>query len=419
LGEVEVDLAKQRTRAGKAQAGYTLAKRKVGEAQQEHAKQLEVAKKKRAEAAQKERLAAVVKEVRELVEGFETDASKVSADAAQALKAANSVPGREQQMGVLESIGQSCSQLQRLLSALSDASKKLKEKREEVGTAGISQVQTFILKMASLESRCRQQAKALEASRAKLAAEAERKVAEALRAHARQAGLDAGALFAELSGAAAGASPDEASLAPEAALRALLERSGAAVEAADLELGLARFRSSGGASRFEVAEMVQEYLRVVKDTLVTPSLEVREGKPLRKLERGEVVEMLGEPTKDPEHGLERARCRALRDALEGWVTLRGNQGTAFFEPAAKPYLRCHAGGAVPLRSTCARGGEEIGAAPAGEVLEFLEGPRREEAKPSGPLFARCRGLNCGLEGWCVMDASVGEWSPELPGSTPA
>jgi len=43
----------------------------------------------------------------------------------------------------------------------------------------------------------------------------------------------------------------------------------------------------------------------------------------------EVVRIIEGPTKDTENNLDRVHVKALTDGLTGWVTVEGNQGTAF------------------------------------------------------------------------------------------
>merc|ERR1712050_398200 len=65
---------------------------------------------------------------------------------------------------------------------------------------------------------------------------------------------------------------------------------------------------------------------VLSDTVATKEMDMKKGI-VRRLEAGELVEVLEGPITEGEHGIPRARCRFLLDDAEGWLTLTGNQGT--------------------------------------------------------------------------------------------
>merc|ERR1712048_634600 len=63
----------------------------------------------------------------------------------------------------------------------------------------------------------------------------------------------------------------------------------------------------------------------------TESLAIK-SKPVRRLQDKEVLEAIEGPQKEGNAGLQRVRCRAMRDGAEGWVTIAGNQGSVFLKP---------------------------------------------------------------------------------------
>lgn len=98
---------------------------------------------------------------------------------------------------------------------------------------------------------------------------------------------------------------------------------------------------SGGADTlskeaFEAA--FRSFYKVVKQTVVTDHLSIKESKTVRRLEVDEVLEVFeGPKTESVKEGetdssLVRVRGLILKDKLEGWVTISGNQGTVFLEP---------------------------------------------------------------------------------------
>merc|ERR1740121_2453694 len=66
---------------------------------------------------------------------------------------------------------------------------------------------------------------------------------------------------------------------------------------------------------------------------VTDSFVIADSKTLAKLEVGEMLEALGDSKKDEATGMERLQCKVLSTGEEGFVSVKGNQGTTYLEPA--------------------------------------------------------------------------------------
>ena len=73
-------------------------------------------------------------------------------------------------------------------------------------------------------------------------------------------------------------------------------------------------------SKLAVLELAQEFRRCVKEVALTTALEVKDGKTVRKLQKGEVLEVLEIGKVDAATGLSRLKCRALIDLKEPCVT---------------------------------------------------------------------------------------------------
>jgi len=69
----------------------------------------------------------------------------------------------------------------------------------------------------------------------------------------------------------------------------------------------------------------------VKETAFTDGLSVRDSKTIRKLMKGEIIEVLEFSKKDETVGVMRVKAKAKQDGVTGWVTLAGNQGTSYLE----------------------------------------------------------------------------------------
>lgn len=102
-------------------------------------------------------------------------------------------------------------------------------------------------------------------------------------------------------------------------------------------------------------------------------------------------------------GLERVRCRALTDMVEGWVTLCGNQGTGFLEHVSKPYYCCAV--ATDFQTNFESSSSILADIQVGEIFEVLEGPRREA--PLETLRVRGRAAKDGAIGYVTLKDSQG------------
>merc|ERR1711953_1337100 len=71
---------------------------------------------------------------------------------------------------------------------------------------------------------------------------------------------------------------------------------------------------------------------VVKETVLTDGLSVQESKTIRRVAKGEVIEVLEFAKKDDSVGVRRIKGKAQLDGVVGFVTISGNQGTPFLEP---------------------------------------------------------------------------------------
>lgn len=130
---------------------------------------------------------------------------------------------------------------------------------------------------------------------------------------------------------------------------------------------------------------------------------MKDSKTVRKLQAGEVVQVLEAERVDDSTGLHRVKCRALSDMKEGWVTLRGNQGTAFLDRCRKPYLHCEE--ETPINKAFESVSKELRTMQPGEVLEVLEGPRQEPALQSQRV--RGKAMKDGKQGWVTLTDSCG------------
>lgn len=140
---------------------------------------------------------------------------------------------------------------------------------------------------------------------------------------------------------------------------------------------------------------------------MTSSLDISVGKVEKKLEYGEILEVLEGPKQDP-LGLSRARCRVLTDGKIGWVTLKGNEGTAFLCETRKPYYRCIVD--IKLQDGFSSN-RTLRTLKAQEVVEVLEGPKKDD-QPA--LFVKGKPDKEGSEeGWITVRDKSGNVTSRL------
>jgi len=70
----------------------------------------------------------------------------------------------------------------------------------------------------------------------------------------------------------------------------------------------------------------------IKETVLSDSLELQDSKTLRRIAKGEVIEVLNFPKKDASVDVRRIKGKAKLDGAVGWISLASNQGTVFLEP---------------------------------------------------------------------------------------
>eukprot|EP00927_Polykrikos_kofoidii_P072470 TRINITY_DN68586_c0_g1_i1.p1 TRINITY_DN68586_c0_g1~~TRINITY_DN68586_c0_g1_i1.p1 ORF type:complete len:930 (-),score=237.68 TRINITY_DN68586_c0_g1_i1:87-2876(-) len=70
---------------------------------------------------------------------------------------------------------------------------------------------------------------------------------------------------------------------------------------------------------------------VLKETVLSDGLSVQDSKTLRRVSKGEVIEVVEFAKKDESLGVKRVRGKCKIDGATGWITMSGNQGTCFLE----------------------------------------------------------------------------------------
>eukprot|EP00930_Biecheleria_cincta_P019186 TRINITY_DN14712_c0_g1_i1.p1 TRINITY_DN14712_c0_g1~~TRINITY_DN14712_c0_g1_i1.p1 ORF type:complete len:2123 (-),score=549.27 TRINITY_DN14712_c0_g1_i1:16-6384(-) len=179
----------------------------------------------------------------------------------------------------------------------------------------------------------------------------------------------------------------------------------------DGAVGWVLFKDQNSQCFFEAAKLMLCKASVA----LTDSFDIATCQAVRKLDVGERLDILEEPTEDEQRKLLRVQVRAQIDGKEGWVTVRGNQGTVFVERSKMHYkctkdVQLAGGGKVPGKEHVAKGNKDSSRLlEAGEIFELLFEPTTERI--GGRMLARAHSLNATsedqpAEGWVVLGEAV-------------
>jgi len=194
------------------------------------------------------------------------------------------------------------------------------------------------------------------------------------------------------------------------------------------------------------AFVVRHLMKTVQASILSKELKT-DSEAVRKLERGEIVEVLEGPLEDEESKTKRVKVSAMRDKAEGYVTVVGNSGALFlrdggrifkvlretlmtddFEleeaPKEKPTEPAPAAAApkaaLPAGPVSTASAKAAPAAPAsadddaaagarklkaGELVEVIEYPRKDEK--SGSMRLKCKAKSDGHVGYATSQGNTG------------
>merc|ERR1712216_980978 len=132
---------------------------------------------------------------------------------------------------------------------------------------------------------------------------------------------------------------------------------------------------------------------------MTDVFDIKACKVVKKVVVGETLQVVGdrEGSKDDKRDLSRLKFRSLRDGKEGWVTLKGNQGTVYMELSKSHYV---VNRPVALHVGASAGSETVRQLEKGEAVEALEAPNEE--KPATKMGLLARAVSDGTSGWVVF-----------------
>jgi Ca2+-binding EF-hand superfamily protein len=162
--------------------------------------------------------------------------------------------------------------------------------------------------------------------------------------------------------------------------------------------------NEGFISKEQFIGLVKKFMKVVKASVITDAKSIK-SKIQRRLDEGEVVEVITAASLDKDAEVKRMRVKALQDDLEGWVSPVGNAGTVFLEEGGNTFK--------VVKETILTGAFVIGAPSnqkdkklkVGEIVEVRQWARKEEA--SGLMRMQVRVKSDGLVGWATSVGNTG------------
>jgi len=145
-----------------------------------------------------------------------------------------------------------------------------------------------------------------------------------------------------------------------------------------------------------------------KKCALTAEFDVEVGKVVQRIDDGDVLEPLGEEVEDKERKLLRVKVKKCTpDGKEGWITIRGNQGSYFLEECIKSYV-CKT--TLDLEARMLPGGRVLQRLEEGDHVEVLEPPKVQSQE--GATRVRVRNPSDGAEGWFELTESKCKvWTP--------
>jgi len=165
----------------------------------------------------------------------------------------------------------------------------------------------------------------------------------------------------------------------------------------------------GHITKVAFMRIFRHYMKVIQETVMNDTLDIKSGKSLRRLGMSEIVEILEGPVFQESVKISRVKCRAVKDNLEGWVSISGNQGSVYLEDGGNLFKVVKE---TILTASCDLGDGKVegGAVKPrklrdGEILEVREWPEKQEG--SGLTRMMCRAKADGRLGWATTVGNTG------------
>jgi len=406
LVEARTELAKLRPKVTTAQANLETLKKKVVLGKKEYLKKEEAERNAHIEARERKAADAMIAEVAAKVEALEavlkeleegaTPLTSLQGSELEAFATPISVTGAGQKLQATSK------------ESASDARAAVKEQQAKLTKIIKGPMFEAKKELAKLETRISAAEKkvtsTVEAIRASCQSITDARYAEAsaaFREEAQRRGLTPEELFAELV-------PAGEDRIPEAVFCKHVDGLDGLVFAPEHAQLLFKHIEAGGIGRRRFLSLLQQYFVVVRSIAITDDFEIGKAKTIRKADADEVIEVLEGPRTDDKGkvGLTRVRGKSLVDGQEGWITVCGNQGTPFLQEMEKPFYACNE--EVALHQEFTSDGTALRTLKKDEVLELLEGPRKETFTPATRV--RAKAVSDNVIGWFTAKDAKGVYA---------
>lgn len=406
LQDTKEKLTKLRPKISVMAAKLDQLKKKVEDGRKEHTKREEFERRKAAEKKDRKAAAVILKAITEKVEkaqaalaAFSTAAASLVADDPPNLDAVESpLSVQKAAKSSKEAVDVAVAAAKESLAAnderVSKAEKgpwfEAKEEMEKLSqqVSGINDDAARIL--SGIQTACD------EIGKSKLG-----KVSESLRASLQASGATIESLYTELAGAGGTHIPEDKFMG----LKDGAAKLGFTSEQKQL-LWQQAGATSSGLGRRSFFRLLERYYRCVKEIAITSEFDIGAGDTVRKLNLQEVVEVLEGPRIDEEGEVKvpRVRAKALTDGASGWITVKGNQGTAFLQDTTRPCY--YSKEAVAMQDGFAsEGSRELRVLKPYEVIEVIEGPKKEEVGVA--VRAKGKSSQDDAVGWFTLKSKAG------------
>lgn len=159
------------------------------------------------------------------------------------------------------------------------------------------------------------------------------------------------------------------------------------------------------------AGIMRVYMKVAKDIAITDNINMTEGRVIRRLEIGEVVEVLDGPSKDGKADVTRIFGKSMVDGSEGWITMTGNQGSSFLKEGGGVYkvvketILTETFDIEATKEEARKIKESTRKLRVGEFLEVREWGRKQESTALTRM--KCKARNDGMVGWVTTVGNTG------------
>mmetsp|Transcript_39347 Transcript_39347/g.83859 ORF Transcript_39347/g.83859 Transcript_39347/m.83859 type:complete len:928 (-) Transcript_39347:89-2872(-) len=152
--------------------------------------------------------------------------------------------------------------------------------------------------------------------------------------------------------------------------------------------------------------VARNVMRVVKDVSLTEGQGVSDGGSIRRLVVGECLEVLEGPIE--ENNLHRIRCKVIGEEKEGWVTVKGNQGSVFVKEGGNNYKvvkETILTENFELDTKSDKKSKEVTRKlKPGELLEVRQFSKKSS---TGMTRMKCRAMSDGMVGWVTTVGTSG------------